>query len=52
MNYELTKNEAKDLLGYLKDVEEMYTNIEIEVAQQIKDLRQKLETQYKDQTKH
>jgi len=43
------KKEAKDIIDYLKDVENMYQ--EAEYKQPIQDLRAKLEKQYIFQTK-
>ena len=50
IKYELSQEDAKDILDYLKDVEEMYLTTEVSISQNIRVLREKLQKQYKEQT--
>jgi len=51
INYSVSCKEAKDILDYLKDVEEMYLGTEKEISENIYDLREKLAIQYNEQLK-
>jgi len=50
IEYKLSQEDAKDILDYLKDVEEMYLTTEVSISQNIRVLREKLQKQYKEQT--
>jgi len=51
ITYSVSCKEAKDILDYLKDVEEMYLGTEKEISKTIHDLRDKLAIQYNEQIK-
>lgn len=50
ITYQLSEKDAKDLLSYLIDVENMYRNIEEHESEAISSLREKLKVQYVKQT--
>jgi len=50
IEYKLSQEEAKDILDYLKDIEEMYLTTEASISQNVKVLKEKLQKQYKEQT--
>jgi len=50
IKYELSKEEAKDMLDYLKDALEMYYTIDINIYKECVKLKDKLQIQYEEQT--
>ena len=50
IKYELSQEEAKDILDYMKDVLEMYYPIDKNIYQNCKILKEKLQIQYEEQT--
>ena len=50
IKYEISQEEAKDILDYMKDALEMYYPIDKNIFQKCKILKEKLQIQYEEQS--